>query len=54
MINFSLRLVCKIDCLALFYFFFLVEMSLKFMLEIEDDEEWSITDDIGEDEDSGR
>ena len=31
-----------------------VELCLKFMLEVDDDEEWSTTDDIVEDEDSSR
>ena len=31
-----------------------VEMCLKFMIQVEDDEEWSIADDVVEDEDSSR
>ena len=39
------------------YFLFavlLVETAVKFMLDVEDDEGWSTSEDIGEDEDSLR
>lgn len=34
--------------------YYIVETCLKFMIQVEDDEEWSTTDDLGEDEDSSR
>ena len=45
--------VCLSVCLS-HHVFVSVECCLKFMLEVEDDEEWSIVDKIGEDEDSSR
>ncbi len=35
-------------------YIFTVESAVKFMLTVEDDEEWKLTEDIGEDEDSLR